>query len=218
MPRDYVKAVTEGGFTVTFSNRGRAPKPHAVKRGRFYEKDWVGELTGLGVLPHYHIIDSLLQWASQDEGRLRLLDNFVREVEESFRGHVPDSDTLQSLWDGRRPRGLLDSRQADFNTPDEIWERVVSLIDDNFPKKEFGGEMAGDKPLRIVAYLLALAFACEEINRGDAWYRDMYLTPIGRRYGGPRKGGCLMPMGYYLLRRHTAAAPRHVEMLYRQRR
>jgi hypothetical protein len=224
-PKEFTKEILESlGYRVYLSNSGREIKNHPVSKKQPHVVDWVGFF----VPPNYDIsqcknwvpmhswsIERLIQW-SKDTGELSRSDGLIFEAIDHFMGKVPDSTSLQYSYEGKL-RGVM--------TPDEIVEEVRQLVDKWFPPLQFNDKVAPKAkyknkflqtpieiclPIRVVASLVCIAFACEEANRGDAWY--IRFHKIARE---PKIAGCLMALGVYLYRRYTNASINQIATVLR---
>jgi hypothetical protein len=214
-PKEFTEKILESlGYRVYLSNTGRERKKHPVKKD-LHIVDWVAFF----VPPDYSIddcktwvpmhswsIERLIQWSKTTENR-QLADGLVNEAIRSFAGKVPDSTSLQEAYEGRL-KGVM--------KPDDIVAQIKRLVDKWFPVATFNEITAPQAkyknkfmeapvhvrlPVRVIAALVCAAFACEEANRGDMWYRNF------RGYKGkPKIAGCLMALGVYLYRRYTNAS------------
>lgn len=158
------------------------------------------------IMPHPQITEILIKWMKKNKKREKIMDNFVKDVLESIVGNVPDATYLQKSL-----RGEI----TDITTPDNLVEMTKQLVNKHFPKKDYskvrldGGTFKGKSlaniPIRIVATLLILAWACEESNRGDAWF-----CKINKRES--KYGNAYMPSVYYFLRRYTKATAKQARI------
>lgn len=180
--------------------------------------DWFGWVVPKGyrredcrndIIPHHQITEILIKWMDNDEEKKRIMDGFVDDVLKSTVGNIPDATTLQKNLKGQIKNVM---------TPDELVEFVKRLVNKHFPKakyentklpgRSFKGKSLADIPIRIIATLLILAWACEESNRGDAWF-----CKINKRES--KYGNAYMPSVYYFLRRYTDAKEKQAEMCLR---
>lgn len=221
--RLYDRAVIqEGGYTVEFSNRGALAKKHAFE-GTEHDVDWIGRFIPPGrtrdeclrfAPKHDFYIELILRWAKQDQRRLALVDGFFYDMLKRIVGNIPDSSALQRAYLGASREEEKDYRGSGIKTPDDVIHLIIDLVDRHFPPKEFGsvlltgkiserskspikGELK-DIPLRVLAAIWAIAFACEEANQGDLWYAKVYKN--GK---GSTRTGCVMSSGWYLYLRYT---------------
>lgn len=209
------------------SPRGRG----AHARPRTHEADWVGEFSYPGFNPshetplvpaHGWCIERLVTWAEpraheigeERRARAELVEHFIIDLVTEFAGKLPDATSLQ--------RQLSAPRHA-VASPDEVRRLVMTVVRRHFSTELHEGPSAPpsslpfarkdeptriEVPLSVVAPLVATAFACEEINRGDTWWRmNSYLFGIGQSDSSvlPRVGGCWMPFGIYLYRSRSKA-------------
>jgi len=215
-PKEFTQIILESsGHRAYLSNTGRERKKHPIKKTNFHAVDWVAFF----VPPSYNIedcrtwvpmhswsIERLLQW-SKAKGDWSRADAMVDEAIKSFAGKVPDSTSLQEAYEGRLPGAI---------TPDIIVTEIRRTVDKQFPVTLFEGSVTPlakyknkfmtssvevHLPIRIVAALVCAAFACEEANRGDMWYRNFH-----KYKGKPKIAGCLMAQGVYLYIRYTNAS------------
>jgi hypothetical protein len=215
-PKEFTQEVLESsGYRVYLSNLGRDKKAHPVKKKHVHLVDWVGFF----VPPNYDInqcktwvpmhswsIERLIQW-SKVTGDVNRTDGLIYEAVDHFMGKVPDSTSLQDSYEGRLKEVMK---------PDDIVEEVRQLVNKWFPMSQFNGKLVPQAkyknkflevpvevclPIRVVASLVCIAFACEEANRGDTWYINFYGCKAK-----PRIAGCLMALGVYLYRRYTHAS------------
>jgi hypothetical protein len=175
-----------------------------------HERDWLGMLVYPDgrverAPPHYKITEWLIDWgkSAKDENRLIKLDEFFLDLLKKVVGKIPDATTLQKKVRGE----IKDSR---ILHPDQIVEMTKSMVDEHFPLREFAGVLVGKEkvPIRVAAALVAIAYICEESNRGDFWWFNFYRP----KYGKPKRGSAYMPFVYYLLRRWTEATPEQARM------
>jgi len=215
-PKEFTQIILESsGHRAYLSNTGRERKKHPVKKKNLHAVDWVAffvppsfktEDCRTWVPMHSWSIERLLQW-SRTTGDWARADGLVDEAIKSFAGKVPDSTSLQEAHEGKL-KGTM--------TPDGIVAEIRRIADSQFPAVTYDGSveslakyknkfMAGPVevrlPIRVVAALVCAAFACEEANRGDMWYRNFY-----KYKGKPKIAGCLMAEGVYLYRRYTNAS------------
>lgn len=176
--------------------------------------DWIGRVIPPGytkedcksdVLPHSHMMETLVQWAEQDASKGKIADDFIADVLESIVSNIPDATSLQENLEGN----------GNGMTPDGFVTLVLNLTDKHFPKERFSEEKVNlgefkkkslDKmPIRVLATILILAVGCEESNRGDAYFckKNGRVSKYGNAY---------MPTAYYILRRHTKANPFQAKM------
>jgi hypothetical protein len=155
--------------------------------------------------PHYKITEWLISWAKNKMGESGFLklDQFFNELLENVVGKIPDATTLQECVESN----IKDSR---IPRPEKIVEMVRGLVDKHFPLEEFSDVAVGENkvPIRIAAALVAIAYVCEESNRGDLWWFNFHKP----KYGKPKRGSAYMPFVYYLLRRHTNITPEQARM------
>jgi len=193
-------------------------KKHNTYGGRkkiLHIKDWFGRIIPPGlrreqclidILPHYTITEMLVKWMGDEEGKKKVMDDFMDDVLNNIVSNVPDATTLQKNINGEI---------EDAMTPGDLVEMTRRLVDKHFKKEEYdgvklpGGSFRGksldDIPIRIVAATLIIAYACEESNRGDAWF-----CKINNR--ASTFGNAYMPSVYYFLRRHTKATKQQARM------
>lgn len=181
-----------------------------------HSRDWLGRLITPGgnredsltdAPRHSDITEALIGWMDKDDGRMKRMDGFIKDTLEHIVGKVPDATTLQKNIDGKMS-GVL--------TPDELVKMTIKIVDNHFPKSEFSKTLINfgiykekeikDIPIRVVAAMLVLAYACEEANRGDFWFSKR--NPSYKH----RRGSAYMPSVYYLLRRHTNATKEQASM------
>jgi len=215
-PKEFTELILDSsGYRAFLSNRGQERKKPPLGKRKLHAVDWVAFF----VPPKYDMkdcvswvpmhswsIERLIQWskATQDWAPA---DGLVDEAIKSFAGNVPDSTSLQEAYEGRL-RGVI--------TPNEIVSKIRRLVEKSFPIARFNGSFAlkakyknkkmptpveVSLPIRVVAALVCAAFACEEANRGDTWFRTFY-----KYKGKPTLAGCLMALGVYLYRRHSNAS------------
>lgn len=226
------------GFCVWLSNLGTELMDHPSPRGRgdrarpeTHEADWVGEFSYPGhgqahetplVPAHGWCIERLVAWAApraEDSGeepraRSERVEHFIIDLVTEFAGKLPDATSLQ--------RQLSGPRHAIAN-PDDIRQSIMTIVRRHFSSEQREGSSTPpsslpfarkddstriEVPLSVAASIVASAFACEEINRGDTWWRrNSYLFGIGHSDSGvlPRVGGCWMPFGIYLYRTRSKA-------------
>lgn len=190
--------------------------------------DWIGRIIPPGLsreqcstdaLPHFKITETLVKWMREDfPTRSKIMDGFIDDVLESIAMKIPDATTLQSNIDGvYRSKGIISS--------DDIVELTKQLVEKHFPKDGYGnirldgdtymknGEIRSlkDVPLRIMVASLVLAFACEEANRGDAWFYSFHSLNLNQS----RRASVYMSVVYYLLRRYTNASEKQARMSLR---
>ena len=223
--KEYTKKILESrGCKVYLSNTGRDIKAHPVRKRYKHLVDWVAFF----VPPHYRIevcktwvpmhswsIERLIQWSKVTQDYERA-DGLVNEAIESFAGKVPDSTSLQQAYEGKL-KGII--------TPDDVLIEIRRLVNKWFPATAYDQIVAPRckyknkymaapvdlrLPIRIVAALVCAAFACEEANRGDKWFRNYYNYK-----GKPKIAGCLMALGVYLYRRYTTASIEQIATVLR---
>ena len=183
--------------------------------GRIFKKEEAGENHKYKPPYHYVITESLIKWADNRNERIELLDKFMNDVWEKISSMIPDATTLQDIYEGRVPES------EDYQGPGKIVQLVNLIVDTHFPKDEWGTEKIDltvfkkpenpngpnikvtleDVPIRIIATLLVVAYACEEANRCDAWFYKVNDLGIENS----KRASVYMPAVYYLLRRHTKA-------------
>ena len=167
-------------------------------------------------LPHFKITEILIKWMKEEfPKRSKILDGFMGDVMQNIAAKIPDATTLQSNFDGRYlEKGII--------SPGDVAEITSRLVEKHFPKKEYGNTVLDggnykkneeikslkDVPLRIMATSLVLAFACEESNRGDAWYSKFHNMSLDQS----RRASVYMSVVYYLLRRYTNASEKQARM------
>lgn len=185
-----------------------------------HTRDWFGRLIPPGysredcqddIIPHHLLTEIMIQWMDADTKRQQRMDAFMDDVLGNIVGKIPDSTTLQNALLGK----------VSAMTPDQLVNLVRSLVEKHFPEKEFGkvrvddgafkGKELKQVPLRIAAGLVALAFACEEANRGDLWS----IKQNGLPEASSRRASAYMSSVYYLMRRHTRATPKQAEVSLR---
>lgn len=215
-PTEFTEKILESsGYRIYLSNTGRDKKKHPVKKRNLHLVDWVAFF----VPPSYNMkdcltwvpmhswsIERLIQW-SKVTGDQKRPDGLVYEAIERFAGNVPDSTSLQEAYESRL-KGVM--------KPNDIVAEIRRLVDKWFPVASFDKITTPEAryknkfmdapvkvrlPIRLVAALVCAAFACEEANRGDTWYRNFH-----KYKGKPKIAGCLMAMGVYLYRRYTDAS------------
>jgi hypothetical protein len=168
--------------------------------------DWYGCLLrdnepndlALGRVPeHMQMVEWMLSWAGDDARRSAVLDEFIPAVAVTFAGKAPDATALLSALEGATTK---------VPPPDALVAQVRLLTEEHFPRPSSGELLAvsfrGEQlhlPLRLLASLFGIGLLCEEVNRGDAWRRQL----MGK--GDPHRAGCWMPVAYFLMRRHTPA-------------
>lgn len=189
---------------------------HDTNANKFAEHpvDWVAELRYSGeddsplndsVLTHLEITRRLIDWAGDDPDRLETLDTFVlTRVEEDLLTGVPDATALQADLDNgtdRRLRKYLescrDAVEATF-VADGWTEDTLSI-----PSRNGSGTVA--LPVPVAAALYYMAIFCEEANQGDTWYLENGDWDHTLAMNKSRAGG-YMPLGFYLLLRHSDAS------------
>lgn len=177
-----------------------------------HERDWLGRVIPpkytraecLTDAPEHRIIaDALLRWAGEDQKRLEKLDSFIEDALDSMIGQIPDATSLRQSFDGRLSGSMK---------PDDIVELTNKLVERHFPKMKHEkmcvdggtcfGKQWGDIPIRVVAALLVLAYASEEANQGDWWFRKKCFGE-GTSKSKPIRSGCYMSAGWYLYKRYT---------------
>jgi hypothetical protein len=214
-PKGFTQEILESSnHRVYLSNSGQDRKAHPVKKTHLHTVDWVGFFVPPGysinqcrtwVPMHSWSIERLIQW-SKDTGDSYRTDGLVYHAVDCFAGKVPDSTSLQESYE---------SRLKQVMKPDDIVAEIRRLVDKWFPASQFDSSVVPNAkyknkfmkapvevrlPIRAVAALVCAAFACEEANRGDTWYRNFC------KKGKPKIAGCLMALGVYLYRRYTNAA------------
>ena len=176
--------------------------------------DWLGRVIPPGyeqkdvehdVMPHHKIAEMLVGWMTQTNNQ-GLTDKFVSDTLNSVVGNVPDATTLQANIDGGIPETI---------SPEGLAKVVMEIVNRNFPKEDYqnvvldGGSFKeksfANIPIRAVATLLVLAWACEESNRGDAWFCKKHDRES-------KKGNAYMPSVYYFLRRYTNATDKQARI------
>lgn len=178
-------------------------------------KDWIGRIIPPGLSreqcltdapAHSKITEILIDWTDDEEERKKIMDDFIGDVLNNIVSNVPDASTLQKNLDGKIGNAL---------SPDDMIKMCKRLVDKHFPKKKhdevrlqggsFRGKSLDNIPIRIVAALLIVAYACEESNRGDAWF-----CKVNNRES--RYGNAYMSSVYFFLRRHTRATAKQARM------
>jgi hypothetical protein len=154
---------------------------------------------------HLDIIDWLIDWANKDKKKMERLDMFILNLANDISKGVPDASLLQNA---------LVSNQDKVSSYLKTYQEYVNLT---FPKDDFGNQVINlnfksetiTVPVRVIAILLATALFCEEVNRGDSFYRKETNRGESKRAGG------LMPIPYYLLLRHTTATKNQAHLCIR---
>lgn len=229
--------LSEGGFEVEFANDGKLPKynplptndevcrvpgcgkPATTQLGFCTEhnstenkkayhkhtKDWVGRLDHEHVPGFSDMLEALIAWAGDDGEKKTVADAFISDIIKTVHARFPDATTLER----RRQPG-----SADSTGPDDVSEAIKALVDADFPDAKFKSMKAQlrgrEIPIRILAALLATGVACEEINRGDAWYAKQHGAKV-------KYANVFMPLAYYFLRRYAGASPAEARMSVKQR-
>jgi hypothetical protein len=185
------------------------------KKFHIHDADWFARLIPPGykrddvlvdVLPHSQITEILIRWMKKDADRERIMDGFVKDVLTSIVGNIPDATMLQKN---------IYEKMNNMMGPDDLIGLVQGLIDKHFPKDDYGsilldggrfkGKSLANIPIRVVAGLLILAWACEECNRGDAFF-----CKTNNRES--KYGNAYMPSVYYFLRRYTNATEKQTRI------
>jgi hypothetical protein len=187
-----------------------------------HRADWIGRLIPPGYTreqcltdapAHFTIAEMLVRWMGKDPARRARMDAFVSDLLDGpadvrIAESIPDATTLQENLEG----GVKGPE-----SPQGVVEKVRRAVDKHFPESEFSGTILDGPtyrgkplariPIRIVAAMLATAYAAEESNRGDAWYIKKHGVK-----SEPRRASAYMPSVYYLLRRHTGASEGQARM------
>ncbi|MHA1754259.1 MAG: hypothetical protein ACTSYR_01940 [Candidatus Odinarchaeia archaeon] len=234
-----MKCTVKGCNNITRSSFGVC-KYHKETILEFHPVDWVGYFlvpqiiqNNLGeklkleimkenrhfVPMHGWIIERLLYWANHDVEKLKLLDEFMKEIENQIPGRIPDATTLQE--------SLMPNTHLP-NYPKKIVNLTKKIVEKYFPKREFVNEAVPDCkysskprikneksieltltnfPLRIVATLVVLAMIAEEANRGDAWFREKYGL------GEPERAGAHFAYTIYVLRKENRMTIKQITKL-----
>lgn len=215
-PKEFTQTILmSSGHYVYLSNTGREKKKHPVKKKNLHLVDWVAFFVPSNynmkdcltwVPMHSWSIERLIQWSKVTKDWVQA-DGLVDEAIKNFAGKVPDSTSLQEAYEGRL-HGVM--------TPNDILSEIRRLVDKWFPTAKFDGSLTPQSkyknkfiaspvqvslPIRVVAALVCAAFACEEANRGDTWYRKFHNYK-----GKPTLAGCFMAQGVYLYKRYTSAS------------
>jgi len=221
----YLEEIIESmGHKVYFSNNGADIKPHPVRRNQMHLVDWVGffvppdynfEDCKTWIPMHSWSIERLIQW-SKVNGNYDLIDGLINDAIQKFAGKVPDSTSLQLSYEGEI---------NNIMTPNDVLKDIQEIVNKWFPSNQYDETLTPrckyknkhmdapvelELPIRVVATLVCVAFACEEANRADAWFRNYY-----QYRGSPRYAGCLMALGVYLYRRYTNASKKQVATILR---
>ncbi len=202
---------------------------HLVTPSRTFQDslDWIPE--------HSWPLERLIQWARENQEESLadgfvddVLATFVEEVPDSTSldlhtafPQVTQVELAQLVKAhfGRSSRGyekLLEMLSEDIPGlwSAQIVEAISHLRDEWFPAKQFEGQappVARYKglslvvPIRVVAALVCTAFAGEESNRADHWYRT-HLWESGQ----VKLAGCRFTHALYILRRHTQLTPQQL--------
>jgi hypothetical protein len=219
--KEKIKCMHEGCQETTKSMFGFCTK-HS-KESVLHERDWIGRIIPPGkdreacitwAPTHSLITEMLIKWMKEDESkRCKIMDDFMNDILDSIVAKIPDATTLQSNINGVM-KGTM--------SPKEMLTLGERLVDKHFPKEKYGdkkisgrykpkGEDAVnfvDIPLRVVAMLLFIAFACEESNRGDMWF----LKSHGLNEDSSKRASAFMSSVYYLIRRHTKASEKQAKI------
>jgi hypothetical protein len=187
-----------------------------------HKADWIGRLIPPGYTreqcitdapAHFIIAEMLVKWMGKDPAKRTRMDAFVSDLLDGpsdvrVAESIPDATTLQEN---------LESGAKGPESPQGVVEKIRRAVDKHFPTAEFDetlldGPTYRDKPLtripiRIVAAMLATAYAAEESNRGDAWYIKKHGVK-----SEPKRASAYMPSVYYFLRRHTGASEGQARM------
>lgn len=168
---------------------------------------------------HYEATEYLVRWVeTKPKERFELVNDFIVKTLNDIVASVPDATTLQSN---------LETKSG--HQPSDTADLVRKLIDSSFPFDSFSNTIIEDVrlkldlrlgivsqtkeiligiPVRIIASNLVVGLICEEINRGDAWFRKQYNCEPDV----PKMGGAYMSIVYYYLRSYTNATPHQARM------
>ena len=189
-------------------------KKHA-KEHMLHTKDWLGRLIPSGhtrkncliyAPSHSQMIEAFIGWMSNDAERTKVVDSFILDIIKKVHGNVPDATVLQQNLNGKI---------SEILSPDGLVRLILLLVDEHFPSnkykgttldfKKYKGIALNNLPIRIAAALLIAGLACEEVNRGDAWFCKAHNRKM-------QYANIFMPTGYYFLRRYAGATPGEAKM------
>lgn len=211
------KNVTKSIFGVCKDHKKAKFRPlHSV--------DWIGRIIPPGYTredcltdapAHWYITEMLVKWMGTDKLHMNTMDKFIADLldgnELGIVAKIPDATTLEFN---------LENGINGEESPLGVVKKIKELIDMHFPKEKFGeitldGGMYHSKslknvPIRIIAGLLAVASACEESNRGDAWFYAKHKEYLSKKK--PRQASAYMSSVYYFLRRYTKATEAQARM------
>lgn len=202
---------------------GFCTEHHAAKKlWPKHKADWIGRLIPPGFTreqcltdapAHFTIAEVLVKWMGKELAKKNRMDNFISDLLDG----PPELRIAESIPDATSLQENLETRLEGIESPEGVVERVRRVVEKHFPEAEFGetlldGPTYRKKPLRripirIVAAMLATAYAAEESNRGDAWYVKKHKVDAE-----PKRASAYMPSVYYLLRRHTGASEGQARM------
>jgi len=165
--------------------------------GRIIPEDKTREECLTWAPAHSEITEVLVRWMKEvPEKRQSVMDAFINDLLDNIVGRIPDATTLQKDY------------ESGSGDPQSVVNMAKEVVDRHFPRGMtdevdwlYEGKYKELKkiPVRIVAILLAIAFASEESNRGD-----LYFWKNKNQEGRSKYASAFMSAAYYLLRRYGA--------------
>ena len=187
--------------------------------------------------PHVELTEYLLRWAGKSEAKLESLDTLVLSALKNIVGNTPDATSLQLFLEGKNPieeqisiqttlhdRPLKSANFLGFNHPDLVVNMIKDVTEESLPEERFEldlvdnirikfgeSEFMTKVPVRIIGALLVTAWACEEINRGDLWFRKAHNFQPDK----PKRASAYMSATYYFMRRFAGCLEAQARIIVR---